>query len=345
MNSIQKSLVFRGTAKQYVLEESEIPTPEQSEILVKVEAAGLTPSDWKIRDYYDLIVKNYPVMLGCDVAGIVEAVGENVDNFSIGDRVFGVTEIRDGARRFDQFVIISATTACKIPNLISYDEACTLPVGMLTAYSGLYADSPHGMGLTTPVRVEGYNKYLNAPFVVLGGASSVGQCVLQFCRLSGFSPIITTASSEHEEALKKLGATHVLRRDLLPAELAHQISVISKVVQFIYDAVASKDTQQLAFNLLAPGGSATFVLPIQVNHGRTDISIAEVYATISRQHNAQIYEELFRVKLYEWLEQRLISPNRYEVLPGGLNGVIQGLKKMEEGYVSRMKLMIHPQEG
>jgi len=88
MTFTQKALIFRKPPGEFRLEVIEIPSPSDGQILVKVKAAALTPSDWKIKRYYDLIIKEYPVMLGCDVSGDVQAVGDDVTNFEIGDRVY-----------------------------------------------------------------------------------------------------------------------------------------------------------------------------------------------------------------------------------------------------------------
>lgn len=62
------------------------PKPGPDELLVKIEATGLNPTDWKIQKY-GILVQNYPAIIGTDVAGTVEEVGEGVTAFAKGDRV------------------------------------------------------------------------------------------------------------------------------------------------------------------------------------------------------------------------------------------------------------------
>ena len=80
--------------------------------------------------------------------------------------------------------------------------------------------------------------------------------MIQFARLSGFSPIVTTASLHNTEFLKSLGATHVLDRSLPPAALAAEVAKLTggAPVEVVFDAIALADTQTLGFGLLAPGG-------------------------------------------------------------------------------------------
>lgn len=86
--------------------------------------------------------------------------------------------------------------------------------------------------------------------------------VIQFAKLSGFSPIITTASLKHEENLKSLGATHVIDRSLpLSSEIA---KITSKPILTIYDAVSDSESQETAYSVLANGGTLILVLPSEV---------------------------------------------------------------------------------
>ena len=65
---------------------NDVPTPNQDEVLIRIEAAALNPVDWKIQAY-GLFIEKFPAVLGTDSAGIVKEVGEGVTGFSVGDRV------------------------------------------------------------------------------------------------------------------------------------------------------------------------------------------------------------------------------------------------------------------
>lgn len=71
----------------FTLKLNKTPKPGPGELLVKIEAAGLNPVDWKIQKY-GIFVEDYPTIIGTDVAGIVEEVGEGVGTFVKGDRVY-----------------------------------------------------------------------------------------------------------------------------------------------------------------------------------------------------------------------------------------------------------------
>ena len=87
MPSTQKALVIEKKQGNFRLADIAIPKPGYGEILVKVQAAALNPVDWKIQKY-GMLVNEYPVVVGSDIAGDVEDVGPGVTGFLKGDRVY-----------------------------------------------------------------------------------------------------------------------------------------------------------------------------------------------------------------------------------------------------------------
>ncbi|KAG5732530.1 Zinc-type alcohol dehydrogenase-like protein C2E1P3.01, partial [Termitomyces sp. T112] len=206
-----------------------------------------------------------------------------------------------------------------------------------------YLPQPHGAGLTTPFDASGRGKYAGKPVLILGGATSVGQFVIQFAKLSGFSEIIATASVKHEIFLKSLGATHVLDRNLSTAELDAEIrKLTSKPIEFVYDAVSLPGTQTMGYSILANGGTLILVLPSQVKavEGKNVYTCLGIWTFPFTKDLG----EHFYASLTELLETGEIKPNRVEVVPGGLAGIAGSLKRLELNQVSGVKLVVHPQE-
>ena len=82
----QKALVLPAKAADFVIRTVPVPRPSPGQVLVKIHAAALNPLDWKMqRD--GLFITKYPIILGSDLAGTVEELGEGVENLSLGDRV------------------------------------------------------------------------------------------------------------------------------------------------------------------------------------------------------------------------------------------------------------------
>ena len=86
--STQLALMLPSKGAELVVGPRDIPKPGPDEILVKIQATGLNPADWKIMEY-GFWVQQYPVVVGFDGAGIVEEVGTGVTTFAKGDRVYG----------------------------------------------------------------------------------------------------------------------------------------------------------------------------------------------------------------------------------------------------------------
>lgn len=168
----------------------------------------------------------------------------------------------------------------QIPSSVSFDEASTLSTGISTAALALYGkDAERSALLPAPWLSEGRNKLVGKPLLLLGGASSVGQfgalkysferwrlssprgSVLQFAKLSGFSPIIATASLHNTEYLKSLGATHVLDRKLSTDAIRAAVAEItSQPIDVVYDSISLPDTQETGYSVLAPGGTLIILL-------------------------------------------------------------------------------------
>ena len=84
--STQTALVLPDKFADFKLETIVVPKPGPGEVLVKIQSVGMNPMDWKARKF-NVLVETYPVVLGSDVAGDVEELGEGVTNVSVGDRV------------------------------------------------------------------------------------------------------------------------------------------------------------------------------------------------------------------------------------------------------------------
>jgi len=86
MSLQQKALVLRAKQGNFEISSRGIPSPGAGQLLVKVQSAALNPTDYKVQEE-DPIGLQYPAVLGLDIAGIVEGVGQGVENFSKGDNV------------------------------------------------------------------------------------------------------------------------------------------------------------------------------------------------------------------------------------------------------------------
>lgn len=187
-----------------VLEEKQVPQIKADEILVKVGALSL--------NYVDIMIARgdfplpLPYTLGCDAAGIVEAIGININKFKVGDRVstnhmqeWETGKIVEEYTRFDrrilggsftEYLAVPEKALVKAPANLSLEEISTLPVAALTAWQGLF----HAGKLKT------------GDTVLLQGTGGVSIFALQFAKAAGATVIITSASNAKLARAKDLGA-------------------------------------------------------------------------------------------------------------------------------------------
>ncbi|OJA19965.1 hypothetical protein AZE42_12053 [Rhizopogon vesiculosus] len=343
MDPQQKALILLEKQGKFEVGSRSIPSPGTGQLLVKVQSVALNPVDYKIQEY-GFFVDNYPAVLGVDIAGIVEEVGEGVENFSKGDNVLDnisfseyrpvsilVYRVAHGAfsndmAAFQQYTLTVASFTAQIPSNQSFDGAATLPLGLDTAVTGMYGKD-FGAGITPPWAKSGVDNKSKGPIVIIGGASSVGSYVIQLARLSGFYPIIATASPSNEHLLK---------------EAISQVT--DSPIKIVYDAIALPDTQQIGWGLLAENGTLVLTLPASVkeNEGKERKAIA-TFGTPHMPQNQELGRNSWAM-VEKWLSEGAVQPNKYEVLPSGLEGIIGGLERLKNGQVSGTKLVAHPQE-
>ncbi|KAG8682132.1 hypothetical protein FRC09_016991, partial [Ceratobasidium sp. 395] len=306
-----------------------IPSLGPKEVLVRVTAAAINPVDWKIIDN-GVIVEDYPAVLGTDGAGTIESVGPDVTTLHRGDRVFFQGRYTSNLATFQQYTAADSEMMAKTPDNISDDQASTIPVASVAAMLGLFQESHIPLPLNGPTAS-------GRSILILGGSSSVGQYAIQLARIAGFSPIVATASEKHTEYLQSLGATRILDRN---SDVKTLQSAFVEPVSFVLDAISLPETQSVAFEVLttpnpAPGAHLAVVLKFQAalktkNEalGSRSVSVNDVWGI------SHLYRDItipFWSVLEAWIKSEKLVPNRVQVVPGGLAGVVGGLESSKNG--------------
>ncbi|KAF8343636.1 chaperonin 10-like protein [Amanita rubescens] len=339
----QTALVLPNACGSFKLDTIDVPRPGPGEVLIKIHSAAVNPMDWMIRKY-DVLVESYPVVLGGDVAGDVEELGEGVTNVSVGDRILvqATRWYRRGGSGFQQYGVFQAALVVKIPANITYDEASTIPICLVTAFAGLFNKHLDGLGIANPL-VVGRDKCAGESIVIIGGATSIGQFAIQCAKLSGFT-IITTASAKHSDYLKSLGATHVIDRHLSTGDVAVKITELldGQPLKYSVDGIMNPETGQMVYDLLSPGGQHLVVNrdSIQTTESK---KLCKVYGWAAAEENHENVAVLYS-HLTSLLEEGAIKPNRVEVVPNGLAGITNALERLEKNSVSGVKLVVRPHE-
>ncbi|KZP06833.1 GroES-like protein [Athelia psychrophila] len=292
----QKALFLLAKCGDFAVGSTSIPAPGPGELLVKNGAIALNPVDWKIQKY-GFAVETFPVIIGLDLAGIVDAVGEGVPGFERGTERAPVSASRSPKQgTFQQYTIAFAKYTAKVPQSVSIEQAASVSAGINTAAVGLYQAEQAGAGLAAPWEHGGQDKYNKRPFLLLDGASSVGAFVIQLAKLSGFSPIIATASPHNTAYLESLGATEVLDRHLAAGALRKEVTSITKLpLDVIYDAVSEPETQKLGYELLADNGTLVLTLPSGLGEATGGKKVKSTLGSPFRLGNEHVGEGLYAI--------------------------------------------------
>jgi NADPH2:quinone reductase len=199
----------KGGAAEKVIEvgEMETPRPAAGEVLIRLRASGINPSDYKKRGASASL--EFPrVVPHSDGAGIVEALGAGVSDFHAGDRVWVFNaQWKRAMGTAAQFIALPAPLVRPLPQNASFVEGACFGIPAMTGYRAVFADGP----------VKGKTIY------VPGGTGRVGAYAVQFAKWGGARVIASVSGDEKAKIARELGADVVLNRqkgDLETAILA-----------------------------------------------------------------------------------------------------------------------------
>ncbi|CAG8558118.1 1469_t:CDS:2, partial [Ambispora leptoticha] len=320
-----KALIVHEPFGEFKLGYVDKPTPKPNELLVRNKAIAINPADWKLQKY-NFLIEGYPIVLGCDGAGIVESVGSEVTKFKPGDAVFACSRTgeRNGYGTFAEYTLYDENVTFKKSENLSFEEASTFPVGLLTAAHGLY------LGLKLPLPSK-QHKYSEPEYILIwGGASSVGAYAVQLARISGLT-VIATASAHNTDYIKSLGAEHVI--DYKNPNAVSQIRDLTKnKLKYAFDVI-SPETATFAAETLSDGGKIAWAA------GEPKLKsdkIEAIHVDLSRLYRVPDVYYKATIDLKEELEpliqNGLIKSNNVQLVSGGLEfGVLEALKLNEKG--------------
>ncbi|GAA5910669.1 zinc-binding alcohol dehydrogenase family protein [Sporobolomyces salmoneus] len=327
-------------APKQKLEVDSTPDRSASTGEVVVHAVSIQPVDWKIRAY-DFFVKEYPFILGTDVAGTVEEVGEGVSHVKKGDRVLGhALGLGTGDARhsgFQQYAVIHGTTIAKIPDSVSFEHATVLPLALSTASAGLY--QPGYLELPFPSATS--PSATNKSILVWGGSSSVGSAAIQLAKASGLR-VVATASPANHDNVKALGADVVV--DYKDEKVVEKLVEALKGTEFagVYDAISENGSVEASAKVAHQVGGKQFIATVLPPPEKIpgDVKAAGVFAvTIGTQHS-EVGIAVYQKFVSEALENGSLKCKPEPLVVGhGLEKIDHGLDVQQKG-VSFKKVVV-----
>jgi NADPH:quinone reductase-like Zn-dependent oxidoreductase len=235
MHAIRQDVL--GGPEVLTLTEVDRPEPGLSQVLVRVRAAGLNPTDWKHRAHR-IFLGPPPFTLGWDVSGTVEQAGFGVTIFKPGDEVFGMLPYPHGVGSHAEYVTAPARAFARKPPNIDHVQAGALPLAALTAWQALVDTA----GVQPGQRV-----------LIHAAAGGVGHLAVQIAKDRG-AYVIGTASAGNHDLVKSLGADEMV--DYRSADFATAVSDVDVVLEVI-----GGDYAERSLRVLRPGGLLVSLLP------------------------------------------------------------------------------------
>lgn len=226
-------LTKAGSPSTLAVQEMEMPTPEAGEIRIKVAFAGINFADLLMRLGLYQPRPKYPFTPGYEMSGTVDAIGDGVEGFSVGQRV--VAGVRNGGQ--SSHVLVSANKALVLPDGISLEVAAAIPVTYLTAHHML-----HHLGHLTP----------DESVLIHGGAGGVGTAALQLCQWAGVTQVWATASGGKASTIEGFGGVAIDRHNEDFVQVVKQ-ATDGKGVDHILDPIGG-DHLARSLSVLKEGG-------------------------------------------------------------------------------------------
>lgn len=271
-------------------EDAPIPELKPGEVLVRTRAVGLNPPDWYLRDGYKTLPPEwqpqvpFPIILGTDISGVVEAVASDVEGFSVGDEVYSMVRFFSvgESKAYAEYVSVPASELALKPAGIDHVHAAGAPMSLLTAWQYLVevghdAPNPLQPNKHQPIPLEGKQVLIN------GASGGVGHFAVQIAKLKG-AHVIAVASGKHEALLRELGADEFIDYTQTPPEdIAHDLDLV-------LDTLGGPTTSRF-LRTLKRGGALFPVYPL----GFTDVDEAKslgitISATQVRSSGTQLAE-------------------------------------------------------
>ncbi len=274
-----KAVLMSAPGEPEVLQLTSVATPQiqsPTEILVELKAAGVNPIDTKLRRRGTFYPERMPAILGCDGAGVVIAVGADVQRFTIGDEVYFCNAGLGGhPGNYAEYATVDERFVARKPSSVSFAIAAAAPLALITAWEALYDRG----------RLEAGRHVL-----IHAGAGGVGHVAIQLAKLKGANVCTTVSTEQKAEFALSLGADKAI--------LYKQVDFVEAVLEW-----TNGEGVELAFDTV---GGSTFAQTFPaVQIGGDLVTILEPDAStswkVARNRNLRVSFELMLTPMLQGL--------------------------------------------
>ncbi|TFY82387.1 hypothetical protein EWM64_g1615, partial [Hericium alpestre] len=326
----QKAVVVAEGGK-VVLTEVDVPRPGPEQVLVKVVAAALNNCDWKTVIY----AKALGAVVGSDFAGTIVEIGSDVSpgTRTIGERVAGF--VHGGVKpngTCAEYVVVDPHILITLPPSISFENGAQLGVSPFAAAQTLYTTHELPPVVRRPRRSE--------TLLVFGGATCIGQYVIQLAKLGGLN-IVACCCSRNFSLVEKIGADQVY--DYTAPYMSNTVRIATGGhLRYAVDCVSERHSpRQVAWSLGSTGGIVAAIqrygsprLGVEVKSSTPFTLLPEdfSYPIEHKSDPAEIERGTVYAKLWtDILSKDMVQLAPINLLPDGLAGVEKGFEYMMEG--------------
>lgn len=265
MSETMKAVRLHAFGGPEVLTYEDAPKPDvrPGEVLVRVRAVGLNPPDWYLRDGYRALPPewrpnaDFPLILGTDISGVVEATAADVDGFEVGDEVYGMVRFPEGVMTgggaYAEYVSAPAAHLARKPDRLDHVHAAAAPMSLLTAWQFLVelghdAPNPFQNLPHEPVELEGRTVLIN------GAGGGVGHLATQLAKARG-ARVIAVASARNATMLGEFGVDQFIDYGKTAVE------TVVRDADLVLDAVGGPRMERF-LRVIKPGGALFLVNPL-----------------------------------------------------------------------------------
>lgn len=273
-----QAMVLNQYGLDSIFSRAEVPTPSvgAGEVLIRVEASSVNTVDLKIREAGEALPFSpaLPAILGMDVAGVVEAIGDGVDNFALGDEVYGcVGGLADLQGTLAEFVAADARLLAHKPKSLNMKQAAALPLVGITAYEGLQR-----AGIKPGQSV-----------LVHGGTGGVGHVAVQLAKHWGAKVAATGSGQAKLGIIESYGAEAVNYRTENVADYVERLTN-GAGFDLVFDSVGGENMLNSFEAATLNGNVATTVSMLEIDLTTAHIkglSLHVVFMLLPMLHNQQ----------------------------------------------------------
>ncbi|HYZ60244.1 MAG TPA: NADP-dependent oxidoreductase [Nitrososphaeraceae archaeon] len=269
--------------------------PSEGNVLVNVKAAGVNPSDWKLREgfFKQMVPLQFPATLGMDFSGVIEKVGVGVaSDLKQGDEVYGQSGVfAGGSGAFAEMALANADKIAHKPKTLTHEQAAGLPLVGVSAWQAL-------------VETIGLSK--GQKILIHGGAGGIGSIAIQLAKHLGAYVATTVSTNDIQFVKEELGADEVIDYETQTFE-----NVLPHDFDAVFDTVGG-ETYTRSFKVLKRGGGSGGIIvsmleqPVQELMDQFGVKAVFLFSQVNRER---------LTKLAEWVDQNNIRVNVERTFP------------------------------